>query len=298
MLNFIKKLKKLRLYIALLKPIPPTKADFAYNVFLKSRKDMEQLLSMPLSGASILLMGCGYFYPDVLLYSSCSKNVHGIDIEDVFFRDGFIPLYDKYRNNGKGVLASLYNAYVKRNGWRNFYERIYELLSYTVNHQDLNLISYDGKKIPFEDGKFNAVVSNAVLEHVVDLESFFCEASRVLKPGGISYHLYHNYYSFSGSHLPQWLCEKHPWGHLRGKYHTDPSRLNRVTIEAVSKLFSSWFEIINIFQVDKDCSKRGVDETFSYEREDLLTAHIRNGLRNFSDEQLLTRSYLIVGRKK
>jgi len=294
MLGPIKKLRRLPLYMALLKPISATKADSAYDLFLRSRQDLGELLPIPLAEASILLMGCGYFYPDVLLYSSCSNNVYGIDIENVFFRDGFMPLYDKHRNNGKGILASLYNAYIKRNGWRKLYDRLDELLGCAINHQDLNLISYDGKELPFEDCKFDAVLSNAVLEHVVDLESFFRETGRVLKPDGVSYHLYHNYYSFSGGHLPQRLCERHPWGHLRGKYRTDPDHLNRVTIDTLSKLFSSSFEIINVSRVDKE----DAGGRFSQEGQDLLTSDIRSELRDFSDEQLLTRSYLIVGEKK
>jgi len=142
------------------------------------------------------------------------------------------------------------------------------------------------------------VISNAVLEHVVDLELFFSEVNRVTKSLGVSYHLYHNYYSFSGCHLQQSLCEKHPWGHLRGKYQTNPNHLNQIRIESVSKIISSCFELINIFQVSKDHSKKGVDEGFRYEREDLLTPWIRNELKEFSREELLTRSYLIVGKKK
>lgn len=299
MFNYLEKIKKFNLYFSALKPSPLTAANHDYfNSFLKSKKDIEQLLPLPLNESSILIIGCGYRYPDVLLYSTCSKNVCGLDIEDVFYRDGFKLSYDSFRRKNKNVLASLYNTYRIRNGLRKYYKRIYELENYTVNHEGLNLISYDGKKIPFEDDKFDAVLSNAVLEHVTDLESFFFEVNRVTKPLGVSRHLYHNYYCFSGCHLPQSFCEKHPWGHLRGKYQTDPNHLNQVTIDTVSKFFSSFFELNNIFQVSKDHSKKGVDETFSFERKDLLTPDIRNELKNYSDEQLLTRSYLIVGSKK
>ena len=69
----------------------------------------------------------------------------------------------------------------------------------------------------YEDKKFDAVLSNAVIEHASDLETFFRETARVTKPGGMSYHLYHNYYSLSGGHLPESVYRKVPWGHLRGK---------------------------------------------------------------------------------
>jgi malonyl-CoA O-methyltransferase len=40
------------------------------------------------------------------------------------------------------------------------------------------------ERLPFPDGAFDAVVSGLVLEHLHDLDAFFAEARRVLKPGG------------------------------------------------------------------------------------------------------------------
>jgi len=43
---------------------------------------------------------------------------------------------------------------------------------------------YDGRSFPFEDGSFDAVICNQVLEHVFEPEEFVREIARVLKPGG------------------------------------------------------------------------------------------------------------------
>lgn len=43
---------------------------------------------------------------------------------------------------------------------------------------------YDGNRIPFEDGEFDAAVSFQVLEHIRDDGAFVAEIARVLKPGG------------------------------------------------------------------------------------------------------------------
>lgn len=43
---------------------------------------------------------------------------------------------------------------------------------------------------PFPDHFFVAAFSNQVLEHVQDLESFFVEQNRVVKPGGVGLHFY------------------------------------------------------------------------------------------------------------
>lgn len=48
----------------------------------------------------------------------------------------------------------------------------------------------DAPQIPFPDGYFDIVISNQVLEHVVDLPFAFREIRRVLKPGGCSIHFF------------------------------------------------------------------------------------------------------------
>jgi SAM-dependent methyltransferase len=57
---------------------------------------------------------------------------------------------------------------------------------------------------PISANKYDLIVSNAVLEHVYDVEKYFREVSRVLKKGGLSYGLIHNYYSISGGHNLEW----------------------------------------------------------------------------------------------
>ncbi len=44
---------------------------------------------------------------------------------------------------------------------------------------------YDGKNIPFQDGEFDSVITNQVLEHVFNPDVFILEVNRVLKDGGI-----------------------------------------------------------------------------------------------------------------
>lgn len=44
---------------------------------------------------------------------------------------------------------------------------------------------YDGRRLPFADGSFDACVSDFVLEHVEYPQEHFAEIGRVLKPGGV-----------------------------------------------------------------------------------------------------------------
>lgn len=45
-------------------------------------------------------------------------------------------------------------------------------------------VYYDGKSIPFEDGRFDSILCSEVFEHVFNLEEILEELHRVLKPGG------------------------------------------------------------------------------------------------------------------
>ncbi len=48
---------------------------------------------------------------------------------------------------------------------------------------------YDGARIPYRDGAFEAVFSSNVLEHIPDLPPLLGEIRRVLKPGGRCIHI-------------------------------------------------------------------------------------------------------------
>ncbi|KKQ91487.1 MAG: hypothetical protein UT17_C0007G0013 [Candidatus Woesebacteria bacterium GW2011_GWB1_39_10] len=46
------------------------------------------------------------------------------------------------------------------------------------------VVKADSGKWPLKDGSVDCIVSNQVVEHLSDLDSFFAQAQRVLKPGG------------------------------------------------------------------------------------------------------------------
>lgn len=47
-----------------------------------------------------------------------------------------------------------------------------------------SIVQGDARKMPFEDAAFETVMSVSVLEHIPNVQPFFAEARRVLKPGG------------------------------------------------------------------------------------------------------------------
>ena len=54
----------------------------------------------------------------------------------------------------------------------------------------LRTVEMSGYRIPFDNDEFDMVVSNEVLEHVQNHEEAFREIRRVLKPTGISIHIF------------------------------------------------------------------------------------------------------------
>ena len=81
-----------------------------------------------------------------------------------------------------------------------------EILQGYINHAkklnpNIKALISNSKKLPFESELFDFVVSFQVLEHVQSTKDFIDESIRVLKPGGIAYHVVPNYHSFYEGHL-------------------------------------------------------------------------------------------------
>lgn len=266
------------------------------DVFLRSQSDLAKLVRGPLSDASMLILGCGYAYPDVVLFSNAARQVVGMDVMAAFLRDGVMrTLRDNIKREG-GVLKGLWRALLLGRMYRGYHRHLTEISGILVRHDECHLVSYGGDQMPFEDGAFDVVLSNAVLEHVDDLERLVKELHRVTREEGVSYHLWHNYYSFSGGHAAESLCATYPWGHLRGQYET--RGLNKLRPGDVENCFSEWFEVEAMYPVDEHHRKKGVDEGFRYEREDLLSGDIKDDLQAYPRDLLLTRAYLIICRRR
>lgn len=284
--------------IEFLRPLRAGAADHDYHCsFLKSLRDLEALTGEELRHRQVLVIGCGYRYPDVALFSNQVRRVVGLDVSEVFYRDGFRALVECHRRETGSLARSLFHAVGTRSGLGRYYRRLAALGGAAIEHQKLELRSYDGLSMPFEDHTFDIVISNAVLEHVLNMAAFVRELQRVTRPGGIGYHVYHNFFSLSGSHMPRSIYEKYPWGHLLGEIEVDPSLLNRMRVDEVSAAFGRSFALEQVHRLDHSHRKFGVDKDFEAEGEERLVAPLATRLSAYRREELLTRAFLVIVRK-
>jgi len=52
----------------------------------------------------------------------------------------------------------------------------------------IELVQADAKRLPFESGRFPAVVSNSIVHHIAEPRAVIAEAIRVTAPGGLLFH--------------------------------------------------------------------------------------------------------------
>jgi SAM-dependent methyltransferase len=70
--------------------------------------------------------------------------------------------------------------------------------------------SYNGKNLPYKDQTFDLVYSEQVLEHVLDIESYYSESSRVLKKNGSSFFMFPTRLTPYDTHSRTWIIHYFP----------------------------------------------------------------------------------------
>lgn len=80
-----------------------------------------------------------------------------------------------------------------------------------ANNARPEFILYGGKKMPFGDNTFDAVLSISVLEHIDDPVNYLREISRVLKPGGYLYLAFPNRLWPRETHTLLWFIHWLPY---------------------------------------------------------------------------------------
>jgi len=107
-------------------------------------------------------------------------------IIELFLNSNYLERKELYR--GVGLFASKCNGKILDFGcgtkpYENLFENSSKYIGLEINGGGVNNadIFYDGKKIPFEDDEFDAMVSFQVIYQIPNLEEILKELNRVLK---------------------------------------------------------------------------------------------------------------------
>ena len=286
-------------YISLLRtptwPYEHAVHDFQ-DVYLNLKDRVVQLLGdRRLDDARVLDLGCGYTYPNVALFQAQGVAVCGADIEPVFFRDGRLAAF-RARRRERGLLRAAYWAGPGYSGYRHYFATLAAVAHADIDHAALQLRTYDGRRLPFDDRSFDVVCSNAVLEHVDDLPAFAAETARVLRPGGVVDMVWHNFYSPSGGHRSPRDVELSPWGHITGE--SPPTcYLNRKPPEQMRSALEERLVVTRVTGCTLDGTLEG-ESGYSLEGVDRLDDDWRTKLPDLPAELLTTRAYLLQGVRR
>jgi SAM-dependent methyltransferase len=154
----------------------------------------------------------------------------------------------------------------------------------------------DAANTGMESGSFDCAMSFSVLEHVPEPRPLMREIARLLRPGGISYHVVHNYTSDTGAHDPRSFVAGHGglpyWCHLRRDFsHLSASNayVNKVSLAGWKEMAREEFpggEIQSIVQHDNPVLA-----------DELRKLRACGELADYSDEELLTVCLVLIWTK-
>lgn len=267
--------------------------DFA-NVHRRKVERLSRLLGeRPMGTWEILDVGCGYHSPQVALFHGRVGRVEGLDTERDFFRDPLLrQLLHACGDHGlaRGLNDTVYNRYY----FREYFRHLQTLAGRDIPIESLRLTSYVGGRFPFPGESFDAVISSAVLEHVVDVDDFAFECARVLKPRGVLDMWWHNWYCPSGSHVEPRERVAGPWGHLLG----GPAftGLNGLGPGPISKAFEQHLQAVEVTPADARHRLVG-DPGYEAEAAELLTPEWRVRLSEYPADLLTTTGFVIQAQK-
>lgn len=285
--------RRLKLYLSMIRYGNAHNQDFAKENYAFFEEMIEALkpYAGSVQGLRVLDAGCGKAFWLTLLLHSAGAKATGIDTEYV----------------EAGVSLGKYLSIAKENGperalrtivWDLFYAKPYfkalaAICPFPLDFKGVDARRMDVESPVFDDETFDLVVSHEVFEHIEDPLKALKDLKRMMKPGAVAYIYIHNYASLSGGHHIAWKYPDSepsdavpPWDHLRENLYPEiPSWINRMREAEYKKIFREEFEIL-------DWRPRG------REGESLLTPQLRQELSEYSEDELLTKGFVVICRKR
>lgn len=281
--------KRLEFYGALITghgEISPPEHD--YYVYRQTVNGLESYLG-DLHHKRILDVGCGWDATQTVLLTAAGFDTTGVDLKYLGFN---VSTFKRYQNslriNGPALTLMLaYNNLGRKRHYMNLQRKSGLPVLDVVRSGKVDVRCMDTTQTAFPSNYFDAIISNAVLEHVRDLDALLLELARITKPGGVQMHGIHLFPSPSGGHHPLWRQESFDhWDHLIGKKHFVPADLNGYRLSDYYALFDARYNIISTQLINETkCDK-------------WLTPSIREALASYTEEDLTTRGVKFIVRKR
>ncbi len=281
---------KLYTYLSLIKYFGKNR-EFAlhdyHNVFSEAKKVLEEYVTKKIQNTRILEIGCGQRFATTLLFHLLGAHVTGIDTDFVDPNFSFKRFPTVLKTNGIERFVKTLFRHILFD--RAYYDTLEKEFGHPLKMDNVDIRVMNACSLEFSDSHFDYVFSNAVFEHINDIDKACKEIARVLKPGGIANIIVHLYPSLSGGHNLEWHNPDEepsktipPWDHLRQNLFPTHVYLNRLREKDYLAVFNKYFSIINIES--------------KYEGEKFLIEGILKELSDFSREELLKRTIRVVAR--
>jgi SAM-dependent methyltransferase len=235
-------------------------------------------------GCHLLEIGCGQDLAYSYAFARHNK-VTAIDLE--------LPLRPPYIRNllallsASGAYRACKSVIAKIAGKRKYFERALSEITGFRGPYDVTLCRMNACNLSFPEKSFDGVFSFSVFEHIDNPFKALCEVRRVLKPGGVLYLDLHLFTAVHGDH--DFRPGVPPWNHLR--CGTAPKRppcfVNRVRLAKWRDMVSETFPSVWFLNIDGE-----MESTRHH-----LTNEIRQELADYSEEELLTTTFIAVARK-
>jgi SAM-dependent methyltransferase len=271
-----------------------------HNVFSKAIRDLQRVGFGELPGKRVLDLGCGQRYAFALQCAAAGADVTALDIDHV--RPDALPVAFLRTARRNGIKRATKSA-IRRVLWDGRYYRALEgsagrPLRAFGSSIDFAVADPAGSHLSLPSNSFDMIASNAVLEHVKDVEGFAAEVARLLSSGGYFYTIIHNFYSLSGGHHLEWAFPDErpsanvaPWDHLRESRSPAWTYLNRRRPEQYKDAFGKHLRLLDFTGV-------GVDhDPGRPEGERFLTTELAAELSGYPRDLLLTRLWRMICQK-
>jgi len=192
-----------------------------------------------------------------------------------------------------GTYRALKSAIAESLGMqRHFKHALSELTSFRGSY-DVQVRRMDATEMEFPDNYFDGAFSFSVFEHIPEPRNALLEVRRVLKPKGVFYLDLHLYTSIHGDHDPGRATDTSAaiaWKHIRpscASVRVESCCLNKIRLSEWRAMLKEVFTKVEFIKIASEAANCRLH----------LTQDIRRELADYTDEELLTTTFIAVARK-